>query len=290
MNRYALFLGCTTPIHVMQYEISSRWVCDQLDIELVDVDEFICCGFSQIDLDRDGSLLLAAMNLAYSEARGLDILSLCTACTGVLTEAAKELEDEEVRERVNSKLKSVDLEYNGGVSVKHLSRFLYEDIGIDSLESRVTRQLSDIRAAPHYGCHYLKPESIFDGFDEPDAPVTLHRLISLTGAVPVDYETMNLCCGGKAFPVSKDVSLALIQKKLDNLETRDIDCLVVQCPTCYLMYGAMQKEINRRQNTDYSIYTIFYTQLLGLAMGGDPHTDLALDLNDQSIKILLSNL
>ncbi|MCK5570716.1 MAG: CoB--CoM heterodisulfide reductase iron-sulfur subunit B family protein [Spirochaetes bacterium] len=287
MNRYALFLGCTTPLYVMPYEVSARWVCNQLGIELVDIEDFICCGFNQIDLDRDAGLLLAAMNLAYSEARGLDILTLCTACAGALTAAAFELETEEKRDKANTALQMIDLEYSGSVKVKHISRVLCEDIGIDVLKEKVVKDLSNIRAAPHYGCHYLKPESVFEGFDDPDNPETLHQLISLTGANPVNYETSNLCCGGKTFPIQKDFSYSLVQTKLGNLKTRGIDCMVVQCPTCYLMYSKTQKEINKRYGTEYDVGVVHYPQLLGLALGGEPATDLALDLNGTQLDKLL---
>ncbi len=274
----------------MQYEISARWICDRLGIELVDSGDFICCGFSQIDLDGEGALQLAAVNLAVASRMGLDILSLCPTCTGVLAEAAQKLEDEATRETVNDRLRAFDLEYEGGVRVRHLSRILYEETEGSDRTLELVRDLSGIRVAPHYGCHALKPEAVLDGPDDPDAPVTLHRLISLTGAEPVDYETLTLCCGGKAFPVAKDISFALIQKKLQNLADREVDALVVQCPTCYLMYGTMQEEVNKKYGTQYRIGTLLYPQLLGLALGADPNTDLALDLNETPLDRLLSGL
>lgn len=290
MARYALFLGCTTPVHVMPYEIAARWVCGQLGIELVDNGDFTCCGFSQIDLDGEGALQLAAVNLAHAARMGLDILSLCPTCTGVLAEAAQKLEDEAIREQVNVRLRALDLEYKGGVRVRHFSHVLYELIGGDDADLELVRDLSGTRVAPHYGCHALEPEEVLEGPDDPDAPMSLHRLISVTGAVPIDYETMSLCCGGKAFPVARDVSFALIQKKLQNLTDREVDALVVQCPTCYLMYATMQTEVNKKYGTQFRIGTLLYPQLLGLAMGGDPAADLALDLNAVPLDRLLARL
>jgi len=290
MSRYALFLGCTTPVHVVQYEVAARWVCERLGIDLVDSTDFICCGFSQIDLDGEGALQLAAVNLAQASRMGLDILSLCPTCTGVLADAAQKLEDETVREAVNDRLRALDLAYEGGVRVRHFSHVLYEEIEGAGRALELARDLSGIRIAPHYGCHTLRPEAILDGPDDPDAPFTLHRLIALTGAEPVDYETLTLCCGGKAFPVAKDISFALVRKKLQNLTEREVDALVVQCPTCYLMYGTMQDEVNKKYGTQYRIGTLLYPQLLGLALGADPETDLALDLNETSLDRLLSRL
>lgn len=288
MDRYALFLGCTTPTQVIQYELSARWICKHLGIELVDIDDFVCCGINQINLSQESGLLLAAMNLALAEAKGMDILTLCAACTGALAEAVEKLKDQETRDRINNKLKTVGLEYKGSTKVKHISRVLYENVGIDEIKRKIKRDLSNLRIAPHYGCHYLKPDSAFEGFDDPDNPKTLHQLISATGAFPVQYETLNLCCGGKSFSISKELTLSLVQKKLDNLKNKKIDCMAVQCQTCYLMYSDQQRVISELFRKQYNIPILLFPQLLGLALGGNPKNDLGLDLNAISLNSLLT--
>jgi len=290
MNTYALFLGCTTPTKVIQYELSSRWVCKHLGIELVDIDDFVCCGINQINLSQEAGLLLAAMNLAYAEEKKLDILTLCAACTGALAEAIERLKDEGTREKVNEKLRDVGLEYKGGGKVKHISRILYEDIGLQRLKKEVKKDLTGLLVAPHYGCHYLKPTSAFEGFDDPDNPKSLHQLISATGAFPVQYETLNECCGGKSFPISKETVFYLVQKKLDNIIGKKIDCMVVQCQTCYLMYSNNQKVLNGRFRKQYNVPVLLYPQLLGIALGGDPIHDLGFDLNAISSNNLLTKM
>jgi len=288
MNEYALFLGCTTPAQVIQYELSSRWVCQELGIKLVDLNGFVCCGINQVNLNQETGLLLSAMNLAYAEANGLDILTLCAACTGQLAESLEKLKNPETRDKVNKKLKTIGLEYKGKAKVKHISRVIYEDIGEDRIKQKIKVDLSNLRVAPHYGCHYLKPEFSYDGLDDPDNPNTLHRLISAAGALSVQYETHNLCCGGKSFPVSKEIASYLVMKKLDNLVTQKIDCLVVQCQTCYLMYSDRQKEMDKQLKKPYNIPILLYPQLLGLALGGDPKNELGLDLNAISLNHLLA--
>jgi len=279
MSKYALFLGCTTPTQVPQYEISARWVCRYFDIELIDIKDFVCCGINQINLDIETGLLLAAMNLALAEIKGLDILTLCTACTGALAEAIEKLEDEATRDKVNEKLKIVGLKYTGKVKVKHISRVFYENIGIERIKKEVKRDLSDIQVAPHYGCHYLKPKLAFGDFEEPDNPKTLHQLISATGAHSINYETLGLCCGGKTFPVTKDLAYLLVQKKLDDLIDKEVDAMVLQCQTCYLMYSDQQKEINEKYGKQYNLPVILYPQLLGLALGAEPVKELGLNLH-----------
>ncbi|MBN1363493.1 MAG: CoB--CoM heterodisulfide reductase iron-sulfur subunit B family protein [Syntrophaceae bacterium] len=287
MSKYALFLGCTTPVKVPQYELASRWVCKYFGIELIDVEDFTCCGINQVNLSIEAGLLMAAMNLALAESRGLDILTLCAACTGALAEAVEKLKDNAVRDRVNEKLQGVVLEYKGKVKVRHISRVLYEDIGTEKIKTEVKRDLSDLHIAPHYGCHYLKPKSAFEGFEDPDNPKTLHQLISAIGAHPVEYETLGLCCGGKVFPISPDLAHSLVQRKIDDLADKEIDAMVLQCQTCYLMYSDLQKQINKEYGKQYSLPVLLYPQLLGLALGADPKKDLGFDLHAVSVNTVL---
>jgi heterodisulfide reductase subunit B2 len=290
MSKYALFLGCTTPTKVPQYELASRWVCKYLEIELVDIEEFGCCGINQVNLSIEAGLLLAATNLALAEAKGLDILTLCAACTGALAEAIEKLEDETTRNRINEKLRDADLEYKGKTKVRHISRVFYEEVGTEKIKREIKKDLSVLRLAPHYGCHYLRPKSAFAGFEDPDNPRSLHQLIFATGARPVRYETLGLCCGGKVFPVLDDLANLLVQKKLDNLASKEIDAMVLQCQTCYLMYSDQQKEINQKYDKKYNLPVILYPQLLGLALGADPIKDLGFDLHKVSVNKILGKI
>ena len=290
MNKYALFLGCTTPTKVLQYELASRWVCKYFGIELIDIEDFVCCGINQVNLSIEAGLLMATMNLALAEAKELDILTLCAACTGALAEGIEKLKDETTRNGINEKLRNVGLEYKGKVKVRHISRVLYEDIGVEKIKREVKKDLSGFRVAPHYGCHYLKPKSAFEGFEEPDDPKTLHQLISATGAHPIEYETLNLCCGGKSFPVSEDLACFLVQKKLDDLMDKEVDAMVLQCQTCYLMYSDQQKEINEKYGRQYNLPVILYPQLLGLALDADPIKDLGLNLHTISPDKILTKV
>jgi len=288
--KYALFLGCNTPTKVFQYELSVRWVARKLGIELVDIEDMVCCGSNYANLDIEGSLLLSAMNLALAQARGLNIITVCAACTGTLAEAVEALKDKELRARINKKLSAVGLEYREGSKVKHFSKVIYEHIGVERIKKEIKRDLSKLTVAPHYGCHYLKPKSAYGGFDDPDNPQTLHHLIAATGALPIRYETLLLCCGGKTFPISQDLTYSLIGMKLENIRKKNVDCLVLQCQSCYLMYGTQQKNLSEKFSEEYHIPVLLYPQLLGLALGGDPTTDLGFNLNVPSADKLLETI
>lgn len=288
--RYALFLGCTVPARARNYEISTRKVAQKMGIELIDLPEFACCGFPVKSIKHDTSLLMAARNLSIAGDAGLDICTVCSACTGVLTEASKKLEeDEELREEVNRQLKQIGRSYKGGVKVRHFARILYEEVGVDKIEEMVGRKLSQFKIAPHYGCHYLKPSELFDGFDEPEYPQTLDKLIEATGAVSVDYMEKRLCCGGGILAIDEGVSLGMVKRKLDMVREAGADGMTLICPFCSVMYDDNQRKVEASFDEEYKIPVLYYPQLLGLALGYDSK-ELGLQMNRVKTKELLSRL
>lgn len=279
MSRYALFLGCTVPVRGLNYEIAARRVAARLDLEMVDVEGFACCGFPARPLSWRASLLMAARNLALAEAQGLDIITLCSACTGTLTEASHRLrEDGDLRAWVNSRLQEVGQTYRGTVRIRHFARLLYEEIGLERLRQSATVDLSDFGFAAHYGCHYLKPSHLYDGFDDPENPVSLGRLIEATGARLVHYEDEGQCCGGGILSFDEETALLVTKQKLDHVTAAGADGLVLICPFCAIMYEANQRRVESAHQVTYRLPVLYYPQLLGLAMGFSPE-EVGLRLN-----------
>jgi heterodisulfide reductase subunit B len=266
--KYALFLGCTIPARSRQYELSARKVARKLGIDLVDLENFICCGFPVKSSDKKSALILAAYNLALAEKNNLDLCALCSSCTSALTEASHHLsEHEDQRAEVNEGLGRVGLKYEGRVKVRHFARILYEDIGLDELKKRMTKSLEGLRVASHYGCHYIKPSEIYENFDQVEDPHTLDEMIALTGATVVDYPNKKRCCGGPVLAVDEKTSLAVAKEKLDDILEAGADIINLVCPFCSVMYDSNQKGIETQFNVTYNLPVLYLTQILGLAMG-----------------------
>ena len=276
--KYAIFLGCTLA-RTRHYEMAVSKVAERLGIELVYLDDFACCGYPVKSIDFLSAACLAARNLGVAEAADLDIVTLCSACTATLTECAKELEhDHALKEQVNEKLAEVGVEYKDGVTVKHFARMLYEDIGLDRLRDEVKRDLSDFRVACHYGCHYLKPSEIYEGFDNHEFPRTLDELVNAIGARSVDYQNKMRCCGGSVLAVDEELCLSVTQGKLADIKNAGANCITLVCPFCSIMYDDSQRKIESMFDESYSLPVLFYPQLLGLAMGFDPR-EIGLNMN-----------
>ena len=288
--KYAIFLGCTIPARSQHYEISSRRVAEKLGIELIDVPDFNCCGFPIKSVDREATLLLSARNLAIAAERGLDIVPLCSACTGVLTDAAEEIkEDDDLRRRLNAKLGEIGLKYDTNVRVRHFVRVLYEDFGLDTLRKYVERNLSELKLAAHYGCHYLRPKELYGGFDQPESPHSLDELIDVTGAEVLDYQEKKKCCGGAVLSMDEDTALGIARVKLQDVKGTGADALVSVCPFCNVMFEDNQRKIEAKFEMQYDLPVLYYPQVLGLAMGYTPK-ELGFRLNKVKATSLVEKL
>jgi len=277
--RYAFYLGCITPYRVPHNELSTRRIAREFGIELVDLDDFTCCGFPIKNASYEAALLTAARNLCLAEEKGLDICTICPACTSVLTEANKELkEDKKLRDEVNEKLSNIGHEFKGTIKVGHFARILYEEIGVEKIKEKVKRDLSTLKFAVHYGCHYLKPSEIYKGFDDPENPKSLDEIVGVTGAKSIDYEDKKLCCGNVIVGIDQDISWTIANQKLDHIKSCGADAMVLICPACSTQYDTTQRMIESKFNATYNLPILYLNQVLGLAFGIDPK-ELGLNLN-----------
>lgn len=273
--KYLLFLGCSIPYRELNYEISARKISEKLDIKLVDMPDYNCCGLPLDPADHETMLTLAARNLCIAEQQGLNMMTLCPGCAGTLRKVNKALkEDKNLREIVNSFLKDVGLQFKGTVEVKHLMQVLAEDVGLEKIKETIKRPLTKLSVAEHNGCHIVRPHKHI-GFDDPENPLIIKRLIEVTGAKRLDYMDETECCGAPIIGINEKIPLSLARDKLSHIKAVNAQAMITVCPYCHVMFDTNQARIERMFNEKYGIPVLYYPQLLGLAMGLNPE-ELAL--------------
>ncbi len=265
MKKYALFLGCTVPVRAQHYELATRNVAKELDIEFVDLKDGSCCGFPLKALDAETSLLMAARNVGLASKLGLDVITLCNSCTAMLSDAQQKLKDPEF----HKKFSELGFTYPNDIRVRHFVRMLYEDIGIESLKKAIKKPLKNLRILSHYGCHYLRP-SYLHSFDNVENPHTLDELVGLTGATVVDYQEKKLCCGGSVLGVDEELAIKMANQKLSIAKSNNTDAIISICPFCTVMYEDNQRKVETKFNISYNLPVLYYPQLLGLGLGLAP--------------------
>lgn len=287
--KYLLFSGCTIPHKENMYELSARSVAKKLGIELVDFNEVNCCGFFLDSVDHQSSQVLAARILSLAEETGLSIVTLCPSCFAHLTKTrAHLLENEVLRDKINTLLKPVKAEFQGTVEVKHFTQVLLDDIGVEKIAETITHPLTNIRVVTHWGCHIMKPSEELC-FDDPENPIRLNSLIQLSKAEYVHYREEKLCCGAPVMGVDEKLSHKILREKLMSIEQVKADAIITICPFCHVNFDLNQISLEETFDEVYEIPTLHYTQLLGLAQDLSPD-DLGLYENRTPVDDLLDKI
>lgn len=272
--KYAFFQGCVTPQKENAYELSLRKVAEKLGIELVTLEEQNCCGFFVEPVDHLSATVMAARDLALFDASGLNAVTPCPACYGQLNRVKNELlADKKLYDEVNSILTKVNRKFLGTSKIKHFMTVLIDEVGMEKIKNSVVKPLENLKVAPFYGCHLLKP-SYEVNTDDPENPQLLNLLVTLTGAKMVDYGEKKLCCGQSANSVDEALSLAISKTILNSIRKGGADAMVTVCPACHMQFDLVAGAKLR----DLRIPVLHYTQLLGLAQGISPN-ELGLDEN-----------
>jgi heterodisulfide reductase subunit B len=280
--KFALFVGCTIPARIMQYESASRAVLEKLDVGVVDIREFNCCGYPLRNINFRVFILLAARNLALAERKQLNIMTLCQCCFGTLKKANHILkEDGALRKEVNSILEKEDFKYEGGIEVKHFLQVLYHEVGIESIQEKTEKRYEGLKIAPHYGCHALRPSQIMQ-FDDPVTPTIFDQLVGVTGAESILWSRRLECCGAPVRGINDELSVDLTKRKLESGKQSGADYLCTACPYCHIQFDTVQKMMLSKDGMNHSLPSIIYPQLLGLCMGIDEEI-LGLDMNKISL-------
>ncbi|MDY7038285.1 MAG: CoB--CoM heterodisulfide reductase iron-sulfur subunit B family protein [Thermodesulfobacteriota bacterium] len=287
--KFALFLGCNIPARLNQYESSARAVLGKVNVDLVDIKDFNCCGYPVRNIDHDAFIISSARNLALAAKEGLNILSLCKCCYGSLKKADHLLkEDSTSRDKINEILGREGLQYEGGIEIKHFLSVLYHDVGIEAVKEKVERSFKDLRIAVHYGCHALRPSKIVQ-FDDPVAPVIFDRLIEVTGAKSIHWSSKLECCGAPLLGINDALSMDLTERKLLNGKQSGATHLCTACPYCQMQFDSVQKMILRTRGASHNIPSVLFSQLLGLSMDIERQL-LGLEMNQYKIDDLYNFL
>lgn len=264
--RYSYYPGCSLHATGVSYDKSTRAVFEKLGVELVELEDWNCCGAtSYTSVKKTVAYAIAARNLALAERTGDDVVAPCSACYYVLNKTIKRMTDmPELHEQVNTALAEADLEVNMTVPVRKPLDVLINDVGIEQIVARQTHSIADFRPACYYGCQIVRPYGAID--EDPELPMYMDRVFSALGAKPVDYPPKVRCCGGMLIATFPDVAERLCVELVDWAVEAGANCIVTVCPLCQANLDLLS--VNRPTNGDGTkIPIMYFTQLLGLALG-----------------------
>jgi heterodisulfide reductase subunit B len=271
--RYAFYPGCTLHSTGIEFGASTELVCHALDLDLVEIPDWNCCGASSAhSVDYSLFLALPARNLALAQATGLDDLAIpCAACFSRLAAADLALrQDPAFRAGIESVL---GFEYQGHVRPRNLLDILANDLSQQALRAPVVQPLAGLKVVSYYGCLLIRPPQYTRRWDDPEHPQSMDLLVELLGAEALPWSYGIDCCGGSLTLNRSDVVVHLVDKLVRAAHEAGADALVTACPMCMANVDGRQRyrggsPLPRPPKPDYQPLPIFYfTELMALAYG-----------------------
>jgi len=270
MKRVAYYKGCLASLSAKELDSSTKALAPKVGLELVELETVTCCGAGDIhEAEPDYYLHLNARILAYAEAAGCDeLLTVCNVCTLNLRQANWQLKnDDGLRERVSNNLERVGVPpYSGNVEVRHLLWEIADGEGYELLKQSAHKGLKGLKIAPFYGCQILRPSKLL-GFEDPDRPWSLERIIEACGGTAIDYPAKVKCCGFPIIQAREETALGELIQPIEQAKEAGADAIVTPCPLCHLSLDAWQSKLKAATGKDFAMPILHLSQLVGVAAG-----------------------
>ena len=268
--KYAFYPGCVARGGAPELYESATAVMRRLGIDWEELNKASCTGAGVLqEKDQKMGDVLNIRTLAMAEQMGLNIITICSTCQGVMSQANHRVQrDSGYLNEINGYLKDEDLEYKGSTIVKHLLWVVIEDVGLPSLKKTFRKELAGVKMAPFYGCYLVRPSDALGFLEAPERQESLETLINITGGTVVDFDGKTACCGFPILFINQRNSLRMVSNHTGKAKDLGADIMVTPCPLCHLNLDGYQPKARRQNRGDKADLPIIHVpQLIGLAMG-----------------------
>lgn len=281
-KKVAYYPGCALEGTGHAYNRSTKEVGKALGLKLEEVRNWNCCGAMEVkNIDPKIQTYLSSrvLSIAANEMGYDVVMAPCNGCYHNLKKAEYDLahdpESREVVDRLSTK--AGHKTYKAGQArTIHALDWIKDAIGEEELARRVKNSLKGLKVANYYGCMYTRPRHIFPEKDQgPESESTsephfMDDLLAAAGAENVDFPLKTACCGGAHTLSDSDTSTKLVLNILRAAEEAGADVIATECPTCHTGLEMHQIRGEKRYGVKTNVKILYFTQLLGIALGLSP--------------------
>jgi heterodisulfide reductase subunit B len=281
-KKVAYYPGCALEGSGHAYNRSTKALGKALGLKLDEVENWNCCGAMEVkNIDPKIQTYLSSrvMSIAANAMDADVVMAPCNGCYHNLKKAEYDLANDELSVKVVDRLskKAGHETYEAGqVETIHALDWIKGAIGEDGLKERVKNSLEGIKIANYYGCMYTRPRHIFPekdagpGSESTSKPHFMDDLLEAAGAENVEFPLKTACCGGAHTLSDCDTSTRLVANILQTAEAAGAEVIATECPTCHSGLEMHQIRAEKKLGIKTSVKIVYFTQLLGMAMGLKP--------------------
>lgn len=269
--KYLYYPGCSLKSTGRGYEESTLAVFNELNEEIEELDDWNCCGATAyMSISELKGFALSARNLAiaekyFEEGQDPNLVVPCAACYLGLNKTMHYYQSHPwIHAKIQEALGSVDLDFSGRIRVRHPLDVVVNDIGLDRIKTHVVNPLDGWKVACYYGCQIIRP---YADFDDQHNPTSMNKIMNALGAETIDWPLKIRCCGGSLTGTIPEVGLRLSYILLREAIIRGSDLIATACPLCQFNLECYQSKMKKLFGLERNIPVVYFTQLMGLAMG-----------------------
>jgi len=261
--KLSYYPGCSLTTTAKEYDNSVREVMQLLDIKLIELTDWNCCGASSAHMtNKRLAIELAARNLLIANTIGLDLLVPCSSCYQRLITADQVLREDPIKWNLN--------EYKPSFEIIHISN-LFERIDFSKrISTFITRPLTELTVACYYGCLSTRPPKI-TGVTEYEQPVNMEKQLEAIGVKAVSWSHKTECCSGCLTMSRPDITTKLVSDIVSAANLAGANAIVTDCPMCQANLEARQ--LHYQEQEENSLLPVFYLTEL-IAFAADSSRDL----------------
>jgi heterodisulfide reductase subunit B len=255
--------GCSLHSTAAEYNASTNAVFDALGVELVELDDWNCCGATPAHATNHYlGLALPLRNLVLAERAGNDLVAPCAACYNVM-----KYTDHEARlhtadaDKVNADLETImGKGYGGTINVRHPLEILSGKEMLGAIRTKAVQPLTGLKLVTYYGCLLSRPKKIV-AFDDPDHPESMDKILAALGVEVRRWSYKTDCCGGALSMAQTDAVATLVAKLIGEARRAGAQAIVTACPLCAVNLDTRQTKVAKE------LPVLYFTELMGLAFG-----------------------
>ncbi len=277
--KISYYPGCTLKNNAKNFEDSTLCSLKHLGVDVEELPRWNCCGtvFSLATDDLIHHVAPIRNLIRVKESDSDKVMTLCAMCYNTLKRANIRVKnDPESLEKINNFMDREKVEYTGDVKIFHLLELLRDEIKFENIAKKVVKPLKNLKVANYYGCLLVRPPEI--GLDDLENPAVLENLMSVLGAVPIDFPYKTECCGSYQTVDKSEIIAERNYQILTSAQEQGAEVVVVSCPLCAFNLDHRQNETARIYPEFKNIPILYFTQLMAIALGCQEN-DLRFDLH-----------
>jgi heterodisulfide reductase subunit B2 len=284
--KVSYYPGCTLKTKAKNLEAAALASLAALGAEVEELPRWNCCGAVHSLADDDLIHHVAPVrDLVRAMQEGSSkVVTLCSMCYNTLARANLLMQKDEVKRNTINAFMNEEPDYHGEIEVLHFLNFLRDEIGWEKIRQSVKAPLGGLKVATYYGCTLLRPQEV--AIEPPGGHQIMGDFLEALGAQPVEFPLSSFCCGSYQILVNPDAALEVSATILASAEKHGADVLALSCPLCEYNLGKRQEGVVEKGRLPREIPTVYFTQLLAMALGLDEKA-CRLDLCTEKARELL---